>query len=284
MKICGACVRGLPDDSYSKEQRARRQSIRRCEECVASGNQLVLMKKGRTRPEEDNCPICQLPLPLEDQSMFKSCCMKMVCDGCDFAAQKQGMVDCPFCRSSMPEGDSQILSMIQKRVDAGDPVAIWDLGAKYDFGRYGLEKDVPRAVELYERAAELGVKEAHYNLGVLYAKGKEVELDIDKAINHYEAAAMCGDVSARFNLGCEEYDGFGNIDIALQHWMISAKLGDQQSLNGVKAMFMKGLATKGDYAAALRGYQSAIEEMSSPERDEAIKILELKKIKECKLN
>ena len=39
--------------------------------------------------------------------------------------------------------------------------------------------------------------------------------------------------------------------------------------NNVKFLFTKGLATKDDYAGALRGYQSAIEEMSSPERDES---------------
>ena len=53
--------------------------------------------------------------------------------------------------------------------------------------------------------------------------------------------------------------------------MISAKLGCDDSLNNVKSYFTRGLATKADYAAALRGYQSAIEEMSSPEREEAIK-------------
>ena len=35
---------------------------------------------------------------------------------------------------------------------------------------------------------------------------------------------------------------------------------------------MNGLATKADYAAALRGYQNAVEEMSSPDRDEAEKM------------
>ena len=65
-----------------------------------------------------------------------------------------------------------------------------------------------------------------------------------------------------------EYDA-GNYDLALQHWMISAKLGHEGSLNNVKILFMKGLATKADYAAALRGYQNAIDEMSSPNRDEA---------------
>ena len=45
MKICGACGRGRPDGAYSEEERGRRQSSRRCEECVAAGNQLVLMKR-----------------------------------------------------------------------------------------------------------------------------------------------------------------------------------------------------------------------------------------------
>ncbi|EJK52683.1 hypothetical protein THAOC_28012 [Thalassiosira oceanica] len=267
MKICGACVRELPDDSFSAEQRARRQSIRRCEECVAAGNQLVLMKKGRTRSEKDDCPICQLPLPLDiRESLFRECCVKRVCKGCELAARKRGMRDCPFCRAPSPD-KSQILAMVRKRVDAGDPVAIFFVGAKYHVGEYGLEKDVTRAVELYERAAELGVKEAHRNLGVTYANGIEVEKDMAKAFRHFEEAAMSGHVPARYNLGCWEYKA-GNFDLALQHWMISAKLGEEDSLNKVKTFFMAGLATKNDYASALRGHQSAIEEMSSPDRDE----------------
>ena len=125
MKVCGACDRELPDGSYSEEQRVRRQIIRRCEECVAAGSQLVLMKKGRTRSEDDDCPICSLPLPLQvKQSMFKACCMKKVCSGCILAAAKRGMRDCPFCRTPTARTDSQVLAMIRKRVGAGDPVAM----------------------------------------------------------------------------------------------------------------------------------------------------------------
>ncbi|EJK60930.1 hypothetical protein THAOC_18652 [Thalassiosira oceanica] len=271
MKICGACELALPDDSYSEEQRARRQSIRRCEECVAAGNQLVLMKKGRTRSEADDCPICQLPLPFSlNESTTKACCMKRVCDGCALAAAKRGMEDCPFCRTPIAD-ESQIMALVQARVAKGDPEAIYALGCNYRFGNFGLKKDVTRAVELYERAAKLGVKEAHYNLGVLYANsadGEKVDKDMAKAIRHYEAAAMTGDVYSRFNLGIAEYNA-GNYDLSLQHMMISAKLGQDRSLSNVKAFFMAGRATKADYAAALRGYQNAIEEMSSPDRDEA---------------
>ena len=167
--------------------------------------------------------------------------------------------------------------MIRKRVDKGDPKAIFHLGNQYSCGQYGLEKDVARAVKLYERAAELGVKEAHFSLGVLYDEGTDVEKDMAKAIRHYEAGAMCGEVSARYNLGCMEYDA-GNDDLALQHCMIGAKLGHENSLNMVKHLFMTGYATKADYAAALRGYQNAVEEMSSPDRAEA-KSLGLDEIK-----
>ena len=268
MKICGACERELPDGSYSEEQRGMRQSSRRCEECVAAGNQLVLMKKGRTRSEHDDCPICQLPLSLDvEGTTFRTCCMKLVCNGCVLAAHKRGMRDCPFCRTPTSH-KSQTLAMIRNRADAGDPVAIWHLGNKYRFGQHGLVKDVTKAVELYERAAELGVKGAHYNVGCLYGEGTQVEKDTAKAFRHYEAAAMCGHVFARFNIGCMEHRA-RNHDLALQHWMISAMLGHEQSLSNVKHLFMNGVATKADYAESLRGYQNAIEEMSSTDRDEA---------------
>ena len=283
MKICcGACERELPDDSFSEEQRGMRQSSRQCEECVAAGNQLVLMKKGRKRSEEDDCPICQLPLPLGvEQSTFRTCCMKKVCNGCILAARKRGMWDCPFCRTTVPDV-SHVLATIKKRVDNGDPVAIYYLGKQYEYGRYGLEKDMTRAAELYERAAELGLKEAHFNIGCLYDKGTYMEIDTAKAFRHYEAAAMCGHVLARHNLGCEEYKA-GNYDLALQHWMISAALGCEESLKNVKFFFMKGLANKADYAAALRWYQNAVEEMSSPDRAEA-KLLGHDEITKCYVN
>ena len=267
--ICGACERDLPEGSYSAEQRRLRQSIRRCEECVAAGNELVLMKKGRTRSEEDECPICNLPLPLEGkQSSFQACCMKLVCNGCILAAAKRGMEDCPFCRTQVPTDDDQILAMVQRRVDAGDPLAIYHHGGQYRFGLNRLGKDVARAVALFERAAELGSKVAHYALGSLHEEGVDVEKDTIKAIRHWEAGAMSGHVKARFNLGCKEYNA-GNYDLALQHYLIAAKLGDQDALTNVKGMYMDGLATKADYTEALRGYQGAAEEPRSPDRDEA---------------
>ena len=54
--------------------------------------------------------------------------------------------------------------------------------------------------------------------------------------------------------------------------MIAAKMGNQVALDNVKGLFVHGLATKADYAEALRGHQSAVEEMRSPDREEALSL------------
>ncbi|EJK69835.1 hypothetical protein THAOC_08869 [Thalassiosira oceanica] len=46
-------------------------------------------------------------------------------------------------------------------------------------------------------------------------------------------------------------------------------MGYKDSLETIKDMFMAGIATKEQYAEALKGYQDAVEEMKSHDRDEA---------------
>ena len=90
-----------------------------------------------------------------------------------------------------------------------------------------------------------------------------------KAVRLWEKATVEGCVQARHNLGFLE-ERAGKYDLAMQHYLIAAKSGSEQSLNKVKDLFMNGLATKAEYANALRGYQSAVEEMRSLDRDEAL--------------
>ena len=79
---------------------------------------------------------------------------------------------------------------------------------------------------------------------------------------------MKGDVPSRHMLGVVEFNE-GNYELAVQHLMISAKMGYEGSLNGIKDMFKDGHATKAQYAEALLGYRDAVEEMKSPQREEA---------------
>ncbi|EJK67455.1 hypothetical protein THAOC_11508 [Thalassiosira oceanica] len=231
----------------------------------------ALMASGHDRPEVDRCPICfdLIELPVKNQSKINVCCLKRVCNGCILAARRRGMNGrCPFCRTAIPADDAFTLALVNKRVHKKDADAIKVLGEQYYFGLRGLTKDVPRAIELWTEAAELGSLDAHYELGNSYYHGHGVEEDMPGGVHHLQQAAVQGHVESRHMLGAVEYDN-GNYELAVQHWMISAKMGDEYSLNEIKEMFMEGHATKAQYANALLGYRDAVEEMKSPQREEA---------------
>ncbi|EJK45898.1 hypothetical protein THAOC_35464 [Thalassiosira oceanica] len=237
----------------------------------AQNLQQQLMASGHERPEEETCPICfdLIELPMVNHSTIKVCCMKRVCDGCILAARLRGMNDrCPFCRTPHPDDDASILAMVQKRVSKGDSRAIAYLGDSYYYGSLGLKKDLPRAIELWTEAVELGSLEAHHQLGVVYCNGIGIEKDQPRGIRLWQKAAKNGDVVSRHELGIVEYNN-ENDELAVQHFMISAKMGDQKSLNDIKDMFKEGLATKAQYAEALLGYRDAVEETKSRQREVA---------------
>ena len=84
--------------------------------------------------------------------------------------------------------------------------------------------------------------------------GDGVEQDETMGIHHWQLAAMKGDTVSRHNFGSVEFH-----KLARQHWMISAKMGYEKSLNEIRGMFFGGRATKTQYAEALRGYGGAVE-------------------------
>ena len=269
LKNCNACL--LVKYCGVDCQRAhRKQHKRACKQRAAELKDEQLYGQGLERPEGDFCPICTLPIPLpmDEHCSFMVCCMKRICNGCDMASQKRGMVDCPYCRTPYPNSDEDMLAMIQARVAKKDPVAINVLGRKYCNGDIGGQKNMKKAVDLWEEAAELGSIAALHNLGVAYLRGVGVQQDKSKAIHFYEKAAMQGYAESRHNLGSFEGQK-GNHDRAVRHFLISAKMGDKYSLETIKKLFMGGLATKVQYAQAFKGYQDAVEEMKSHDRDEA---------------
>ena len=208
---------------------------------------------------------------MKKHSIFEWCCLKMICNGCDLAVEKRGMFDCAFCRTPYPKDDAHRLAMIHARVAKKDPDAINFLGHKYYQGDLGLQKDKRKAVELWTEAAELGSVHAFFNLGVDHYYGRGVQQDMAKAIHFHEKAAMQGHVDSRHILGCIEGQE-GNYDRAVRHHLISAKMGDEDSLGTIKRAFMDGIASKEQYAEALRGYQQAVEEIKSNDRVEATRL------------
>jgi len=199
----------------------------------------------------------------------------MICSGCVHAPvyDDQGNeVDnrkCPFCRTPWLGSDEEELRRLEKQAEAGDAVAMYNLGIHYATGSYGLPQDFTKAFGFWHQAAELGYAGAHLGIGDAYFKGRGVEeIDEKKARHYFELAAIGGNVNARHNLGFMEIEA-GHMDRAFKHWMISARGGDAKSLSNIKQMYSDGYVTKDDYMKALKLYQTYLGEIKSDQRDKA---------------
>ena len=225
-----------------------------------------------TQPDSSfmgECPLCCLPLSLDmSKSIMMTCCCKTICMGCDYANQMREIEGglkqrCAFCREPMAKSDEESDKRVMKRIKKhNDPVAMTHMGKKhYREGDYG------KALEYLTKAAELGHVDAHCCLSNIYHFGEGVEKDEKKAVYHLEQAAIGGHPANRFVLAALEMEN-SRFERAAKHYIITANLGFEPSLQYINELFVQGIVSKEDYAAALRAYQVAVNETKSAQRDE----------------
>ncbi len=281
-EVCASCGKAAVDDvklkkcsctlvkycSVECQKNHRPQHKKACKKRLAEIRDDRLF----TQPDESHlgeCPLCYLPLPIDQKKYGTfSCCCKRICRGCSYANQQreeeQGLEQrCPFCREPMPKTDEEIEQNLVKRVKTNDPAALFKTGSNCDD-----KGDYEGAFQYWTKAAALENMDAHFNLSLMYQKGKGVEKDEKKKNYHFEEAAIGGHPSARFNLGNHEFRN-KRYERAVKHWIIAAKLGCNDALDSVKKLFSVGIVSKEDYAAALRGHQAAVDATKSKQREEA---------------
>ena len=244
----------------------------KCKERVAELRDEILFKQPESSHLGD-CPICCLPLPLEQRkSMLQSCCGKYICNGCDYTNRRRQFQEnlertCLFCRHPLPNTQEEFTMNLMKRVEANDSFALSQMGF-----RHFNEGDYENACKYWTKAAEIGNANAHYQLSLSYMKGEGVEKDEKKELYHLEEASIQGHPHARFNLGCYEAKK-GRIERAVRHLIIAANLGFDRSIELLKEFYKKELelVSKEVFAAALRGHHAAVKATKSQQRDAAAK-------------
>jgi hypothetical protein len=275
---CNSCdlARYCSDDCQENHKSEHEED---CKKRAAELRDELLFKQPESTHLGD-CPICMIPLPLDEEKIsFRFCCCNFVCEGCMHQSFKREMEErrrypeCPFCREPTPTGDnmkSSLNKLSMKRVKAKDPVAMCLMGGDLD-----SKGDHIGAFEWFTKAAELGHVEAHYQLSILYEEGHGVEKDSGKEIHHLEVATIGGHPGARHNLAVLEFNE-GSRERAGKHWIIAATQGQDESIESLMNMFkLEGIeggrrsVSKEDLAAALRGHQAAVEAYKSPQREAA---------------
>lgn len=114
----------------------------------------------------------------------------------------QNNADAQFWLAFNVEKDpSETLRLYRLSADQGNVDAMIRLGSTYEFGRYGVEKDLNIAMQWYIKAASTGCANQQFAVGDMYTEGKIVPVDLVEAAKWYEMAAKNGFLPALTKLG-----------------------------------------------------------------------------------
>lgn len=143
------------------------------------------------------------------------------------------------------------VSLIRKSANQNQPAAQYRLAKLYEIGE-GVSQDSEMARQLTERAARNGNRIAMHDLALYYAEGRGgVEADLPTAANWFEKAAERGVVDSQFNLGVLFESGQGlpkNMSDAFVWYSIAAAQGDQFAKTRVEVL--KGTLEQTDLVSA----------------------------------
>ena len=126
-----------------------------------------------------------------------------------------------------------------------------------------VEKDYPRAFDLFQASASSGDLNGIVGLGMSYAKGYGCEIDLARSAQLFEVAANQGAAQAQFNLAWSYHHGLGvdrNWELALKWYSAAAEQVNPGGIRGVGEMYELGVAgLNQDFVQAAKLYERAAE-------------------------
>ena len=162
--------------------------------------------------------------------------------------------------------------------EAGDPLALFEIGVRYTDGR-GVAADPSEAANWYKLAADRGFAPAQYRLANLFEKGTGVTRDMDKAISYYRQAADAGNASAMHNLAVLHASGAaGEPDYAtaVEWFRKAADLGVSDSQFNLAILYARGNGTAQDLVQSYKWFAISAkggDQDAAEKRDEVAKAM-----------
>jgi uncharacterized protein len=120
---------------------------------------------------------------------------------CGFAQARAGLV-----QDRPGRAVTQSLEDLKKAAEAGDTVAMTELGERY---LQDIKPNHPEALRWFRQAIEKGNARAMERLGGMYRDGHGVKQDYQLAMSWYRKAMDGGDLTAIASIGWLHYNGLG---------------------------------------------------------------------------
>ena len=152
------------------------------------------------------------------------------------------------------------IQAVEKAAFKGNAEAQHDLAAIYTAGHANVTPNYDRAAYWFEKAAENGVANARYNLGVLYHQGLGVDQNIETALEWYRKAAQLGHPEAQYNLGIAYIEGIGvsyDPKRAAEYFETAAASGITEAAFNLGLIYENGLVGNAQPDEALLWYKTA---------------------------
>jgi localization factor PodJL len=171
---------------------------------------------------------------------------------------------------------------------AGDPIAAYEIGARYLEGR-GVRADPAEAANWLERALAKGSAPAAYRLGNIYEKGHGVAKNPAEAMRYYTIAAEAGNVKAMHNLAvmfAEGPDGKPDYRNAVRWFRMAGERGVRDSQYNLGVLYARGLGVEQNLAESFRWFSLAANQGdgdAGKKRDDVAKRLDVQTLVAAKL-
>ena len=115
------------------------------------------------------------------------------------------------------------------------------------------DKDYSKALYFLSYYAENGNPKAQYNLGLMYKKGKGLEIDHKEANKWFFLSASQGNMLAQYAIGLNYYTGIGielDYNKAMDFFKMAAFQGHPSSQINIGNMYFIGQGTKKNFPRA----------------------------------
>ncbi|WP_075261538.1 SEL1-like repeat protein [Candidatus Odyssella acanthamoebae] len=164
---------------------------------------------------------------------------------------------------------TKAIEYYQKAAAQNYPLAQATLGRVYKEG-WGTKQDLEKALLWIKKAADQEDNEGQYNLALMYRDGEGVPLDDQEAVRLFRLAGEQYNADAHYNLGWMYEQGRGvKKDLSqAQYWYQKGEKGHaEDAFYSLGRMYEYGLGTEKNFAKAIRYYGKSAKVYNENARD-----------------